>query len=395
MNTILLLSTWDWVQSKIGDERLTNILWCIGIIAATMLLKKPLSRLISRLTCSIATRMSDKQHALKFRSLIVRPVELLLQTILFYIAINQLHIFLGQVIFRRQREDRLIEIRISDVSDMLFLFLIILFIIWTISRVLDFIFYVLIEKAEDEHNREKAQLFPLLKEVTKILVWTTGAFWVMGSVFRVNIPALITGLGIGGVAIALAAKETVENFFAAFTILTDKPFQTGDTVKLGSLEGKVERIGFRSCRMRNPDGSLYVIPNKKLVNENLENLTQRDARRMRIVVNLKYGLPHYQLQQMIDELRAMLAETLHVIDPIDVALESFGENVFQLVISYHLPDPLAEGGNVGAIKQTISMKTYEIVSKYTDEVSVQANPTQAPSQDPPEGSETEEEKTEE
>src|SRR5690606_14969930 len=150
--------------------------------------------------------------------------------------------------------------------------------------------------------------------------------------------------------IALAAKETVENFFAAFTILTDKPFQTGDVVKLGGFEGSVERIGFRSTRLRNADGSLYIIPNKKLIGENLENLTQRDTRKMRVVFNLKYGISDRALRQLIAELKQMIQKTLHVKEPVTVFLEAFGENTFQLSINYFLPEPLAEGANADAIK---------------------------------------------
>ena len=351
MITSLLLIDWTELENRIGTERVSNILWFAGIIIATLLLKKPLSLMIAKLSCTISNRFSDKRHAKLFQGLIIKPVELLLITLLFYIAVNQLRFFLQQVIFRRLHDDKLVEIRISDVADKLFIFLLILFFIWTVSRIVDFIFHVIIAKAYEEDNKEKEQLLPLVREVVKMGIWTIGIFWVLGTVFNVNIPALITGLGIGGVAIALAAKESVENFFASFTILTDKPFQTGDVVKLGSLEGMVEQIGFRSTRLRNADGSLYIIPNKKLINENLENLSQRDTRRVRVVFNVKYGMPSDRLQPMIDELKLMIRKVLHVIDPVNVALETFGENSFQLVLNYHLPEPLAEGASPDAIKQ--------------------------------------------
>ena len=370
MITSLLLIDWTELENRIGTERVSNILWFAGIIIATLLLKKPLSLMIAKLSCTISNRFSDKRHAKLFQGLIIKPVELLLITLLFYIAVNQLRFFLQQVIFRRLHDDKLVEIRISDVADKLFIFLLILFFIWTVSRIVDFIFHVIIAKAYEEDNKEKEQLLPLVREVVKMGVWTIGIFWVFGTVFNVNIPALITGLGIGAVAIALAAKESVENFFASFTILTDKPFQTGDVVKLGSLEGMVEQIGFRSTRLRNADGSLYIIPNKKLINENLENLSQRDTRRVRVVFNVKYGMPSDRLQPMIDELKLMIRKVLHVIDPVNVALETFGENSFQLVLNYHLPEPLAEGASPDAIKQEINLNAYTIIARYTGDAPV-------------------------
>jgi len=360
----LLQANWQQLEQRIGSERVSNVLWFAGIIICTLLLKRPVSKLIARLGCVIANRFSDKRHGQLFQSLIVKPVEVLVITILFYVAVNQLSVFLHQVIFRRMHADKVVEIRVSDVADKLFLFLIILFLVWTVSRILDFIFHVIISGATSEHNREKEQLLPLLKEVVKIVIWTIGIFWLLGSVFNVNIPALITGLGIGGVAIALAAKESVENFFASFTILTDKPFQTGESIKLGSLGGKVEHIGFRSTRLRSADGSLFIIPNKKLVNENLENLTQRDTSGVKVTLHIKYGLAPEKLDRFLEELKLMLREFKDVIDPVSVTLETFGENAFQIVMNYHLPEPMTGGVAAGDIKQAINVKAYAIASKY-------------------------------
>ncbi|RYZ50851.1 MAG: mechanosensitive ion channel family protein [Sphingobacteriales bacterium] len=361
---LLLQIAWRPFETRIGDERLSNILWFAGIILATLLLKKPLASFIARIGCNISNRVGGKLYADKFVQLVKKPLELLIQTLLFFVAVNQLTVLLGKTLMNNREGYSLLNIRIGDIVNLVFMFLLILFTTLTISRVFDFLFYVKLEKAYAEDEKEKQQLFPLLKEVAKIVIWSLGVFWVLGSVFHVNIPALITGLGIGGVAIALAAKESVENFFAAFTILTDKPFQTGDTVKLGNLEGKVERIGFRSTRLRNGDGSLYIIPNKKLIGENLENLSQRDTRRVKTVLNLKYGLPEERLNQLIAELKGMIRKSLHIKEPVDVVLESFGENVFQLAISYHLPEPVPNGASVGTVKQEIAVKTYAIALRY-------------------------------
>ena len=205
---------------------------------------------------------------------------------------------------------------------------------------------------------------PILKDVLKVVLWTIGAFWVLGTVFHVNIPALITGLGIGGVAIALAAKESIENLFGAFTILTDKPFQVGDTIRLGSVEGTVERIGFRSTRLRSLDGSAITIPNKKLVYENLENLTNRYNRKVKLNISLRYGISFSALQVLVKDIRSSLQNTLYVTEPIEVLADGFGENVFQLIISYSLPVPLPQGATLNDIKHQINMGVYSVLAKH-------------------------------
>ena len=207
-------------------------------------------------------------------------------------------------------------------------------------------------------------MFPLVKEVVKILLWAIGFFWILGSVFNVNIPALITGLGIGGVAIALAAKESVENFFASFTILTDKPFTSGDSIRLGSVEGQVEKVGFRSTRLRSNDGSLFIVPNKNLIGDNLENLTERHSRRVKTVVNIQYGVTYEKLQETIASLEKMLKEKDFLIDTNEVVLEQFNENSFALNVIYYLPNPLPTGMALNATKHNIHLEIFKILDEH-------------------------------
>lgn len=367
MMTTLLQISWKELETPLGGEKLHNLAWCLGIIIVTLLIKKPLANVLTRLISGFANRFADKNHSEKFRSLVQSPIESLLQTILFYVALNHLDILLEKFLVQRyKRASGELAIRLGDVIDHVFMLLAIIFTTLILSRIVDFIYHVQQEKAIADENNEREQLLPLLKEIVKLVLWSLGIFWLLGSVFHVNVPALITGLGIGGVAIALAAKESIENLFAAFTILTDKPFQTGDTIRLGSLEGSVERIGFRSTGLRNADGSLFIIPNKKLVNENVENLSNRTSRRVRIIVNIKYGIAHTAFRQMVSELKDMIQGSLHVVHPIEISIDNFGENVMQLTLNYHLPDPMHDGVSIASVKQEINLRTYEIISKYTD-----------------------------
>lgn len=361
----LLAVNWQSLESKIGGEKISNLLWCAGIIVATLLVKKTLARFIARGISSVTNRFTDKKHGATFCQLIQSPLESLLQVGFFYIAINQLNGLLNSFLLHRMNDKHEeLAIRFSDLVDHLFLLLAILFSTIAISRIVDFIFHVQMDEARQRDNKERQQLLPILKDVLKVVLWTIGAFWVLGTVFHVNIPALITGLGIGGVAIALAAKESIENLFGAFTILTDKPFQVGDIIKLGSVEGTVERIGFRSTRLRSPDGSAITIPNKKLVYENLENLTNRYSRKVKLAVSLRYGISYPALQQLVKDIRNSIQNTLYVAEPIEIMTDSFGENVFQLMIIYTLPVPLPQGSNLNDIKHHVNMGIYGVLAKH-------------------------------
>jgi MscS family membrane protein len=363
---LLLKINWEALETRIADEKLSNILWFLGIIIATFILKKPLATMVAKVCFEITNKYGGKRYVQKFLALTKLPFEWLIQTLLFYVAFSQLSILLSKYLMHKHEGYNLLQnLQVGDIVNLVFKFLLIFFSTFTASRVLDFIFFVQIEKAHEDNEIGRQQLMPLLKELFKIILWTLGLFWVLGSVFQVNIPALITGLGIGGVAIALAAKESVENFFAAFTILTDHPFQMDDFIRLGTMEGKVERIGFRSTRVRHADGSLFVIPNKKLIGENLENLSNRNNRKVKISITLRYGFSKEHLEELMAQIKNAMLHIQPVAEPVDLLIDSFGEQTFQLSISYHLPHPLPDGFGLEKIKKEINTSIYALIYKFT------------------------------
>jgi MscS family membrane protein len=360
---LLLDIDWGFFNQEYFGEKVSDYMWFAGIVVGTLLLKKPIAGLLTRVSSSIAIKFSYMQHKSTIREMLFKPMELLLQTILYFIATEQIANVLDRVSFHRALfTKKQVVISLGDITDHVFLFLFIVFLTRVITRFVDFIYYIRMGKAQQEMNYARMQLYPLMKEMSKLLLWVISAFWILGSVFHVNIPALITGLGIGGVAIALAGKETVENFFAAFTILSDKPFQTGETIKLGDIEGVVERIGFRSTRLRNADGSAYIIPNQNLVSQSVINLSMRDIRGMKVIANVKYGISHEALMQLMATLKEELLKMPMVKAPVEASIEAFDKETFQLLISYNLPHPLPDQATLIAIKRDINLKVFEIIS---------------------------------
>jgi MscS family membrane protein len=360
---VLLAIDWSFFDKEYLDEKVSAYLWFVGIILATLLLKKPLATLVTRISARLAARYSYMRHKDTIRPLLFKPIERLLQIILYFIAINQFSNLLDSISLRRILGKKgKMNVTLEDVTDHLFLFLFIIFLTQVISGFIDFIYYLRMGKAEVDKNQSRQQLLPLVKEVSKLILWVVSAFWILGSVFHVNIPALITGLGIGGVAIALAGKETVENFFAAFTILSDRPFQVGDSVRIGETEGVVERIGFRSTRLRNADGSAFIIPNQNLVSQNLVNLSMRYTRGVKIAVNIRYGVTHENLVGLTEKIKHALEQISYVEEPVEVAIESFDKETFQIIVNYHLPHPMPDHIKLSAAKREINMKVFEIAS---------------------------------
>ncbi len=347
-------------------EKFSNYLWFAGIVLGTLLLKRPLAALVMRVSSRIAVKYSYVRHKEVVGSMLLKPLQRLLLVILFFAATDQLSVLLERVSFHRSlvATKKRISFSLGDITDHIFLFLFILTLTQVIVRFIDFLYYVRMARAAEDKNQSTIQMLPLMKEMSKLLVWTMAVFAVLGTVFHVNIPALIAGLGIGGVAIALAGKETVENFFAAFTILSDKPFQSGDKIKIGDVEGVVERIGFRSTRLRNSDGSAYVIPNQNLVSQNLVNLTMRESWVVKVVANIRYGVSHTDLEKMMQELKVQIPTFPPATLPVEAYVESFDKETFLLVVTYSLPFPFPAHETIYVIKQRINTKIFELISKY-------------------------------
>ncbi len=155
--------------------------------------------------------------------------------------------------------------------------------------------------------------------------------------FGVNVTALLAGLGIGGIALAFAAQDTVANVFGTITILLDSPFKIGDRIKVGDTEGFVEELGFRSTRIRTYYNSLVVIPNQIVAKEKIDNLTRRNGWiRFRHTIGLTYAATPLQLQQFCESLRQALLQDVTVErERISITFNGFGDSSLNVLVNFH------------------------------------------------------------
>ncbi len=206
-----------------------------------------------------------------------------------------------------------------------------------VFRIVDFIGLVMSHRTKLAGGKSNDQLVPFLKESVKVLVVILSIFISLGSIFRINVASLIAGLGIGGLAVALAAKESIENLLGSFTIFLDKPFVVGDLVKTGAIEGNVESIGFRSTRIRTLDKTCITVPNKKMVDAELDNLSMRSHRRVHFTLNLDYSTPPVSLKKITEEIQFLLGWDKRIMpDNKQVRLQEFGPASINLMILFYL-----------------------------------------------------------
>jgi MscS family membrane protein len=233
---------------------------------------------------------------------------------------------------------------------------------WVIVRLMKVVILVAQEKWQGVEQKSKQQFIPFLNDLSMVFIITASGFVMLGRVFQVDVVALITGLGLGGLALALAARETLENLFASFTIFLDLPFVVGDSIQVGGISGDIEKIGFRSTRLRGVDGNLIMIPNRLLTSQSLENMSERDYRRAKFNLTCDLKTKPSQIEKVMAEI-----ETLILMEPLckkktpKIVFEGFG--TYSLDISVTLFVSSKDFTKFQTVKQEINLGILKILDK--------------------------------
>ncbi len=180
-------------------------------------------------------------------------------------------------------------------------------IFWALYRIVDIFKDFVNENQDKVANRFSADLALFMIKGVKIVIITMG-FVIMVQEWGYNFTGFLASLGLGGLAFALAAKDTAANLFGSLVIFSDKPFDVGDWIYTPAVEGTVESIGIRSTRVRTFAKALVAVPNATLANSPITNWSRMTMRRIKMTVGLTYDTSAVQMQNILSEIRTMLQE---------------------------------------------------------------------------------------
>ena len=187
------------------------------------------------------------------------------------------------------------------VVDNAYSILIVLDITWFFGRLFSSLLQVSWGK---QSNGQANKMMPIIKRTILVIVWLIGIVMALSNV-GVNISALLGTLGIGGIAFALAAQDTVKNVFGTFTILTDKPFSIGDTIRVDSYEGTVVDVGVRSTKIMNYDKRIITFPNYKITDTSIVNISSEPMRRVVLNLGLTYDTTSEKMKEALELLKSI------------------------------------------------------------------------------------------
>jgi MscS family membrane protein len=172
-------------------------------------------------------------------------------------------------------------------------------------RLVDILAMYLERLAKKTESTLDDQLVPLLRKTLKAFIVIIGTLFVLSNL-DIDIIPLLTGLSIGGLAFALAAQDTIKNFFGSLMIFIDKPFQIGDWITSGDIDGSVEEVGFRSSRIRTFRNSLMYVPNGKMADSTIDNHGLRQYRRFYTQIAVTYDTPPVLIETFVEGLRKIV-----------------------------------------------------------------------------------------
>jgi len=180
-------------------------------------------------------------------------------------------------------------------------------IFWGALRTIDVLGAALSQSGWAKERPSSRALILLGRRVSKTLIVAMGLITVVADL-GYPVASLLAGLGVGGVALALASQKTVENLFGAFSIGVDQPFRVGDFIRLDDMVGTVEALGLRSTRIRTLDRTLVAIPNSRVSEMKTESYAARDRIRLACTIGVEYGTTAAQMRQVLEGLSTVLKE---------------------------------------------------------------------------------------
>jgi len=333
----------DW-QIVMENENLINSLIAIGIFLLFLIFRKIFSKFLFKFILRL-TKKSSLDFLTNLWTSFENPIRWLFVVIGLYVAVLYFpYLHTDHILFTR-----------------LYRSMIIILIAWGFYN-LSSTSSVIFHKLNNRFNLEIDQIvIPLLSRILRVIVVLI-AITIIAQEFDYDINGFIAGLGIGGLAFALAAQDALKNFIAGLVIIFERPFSIGDWILTPSVEGTVEGITFRSTKIRTSAQALVTVPNSTLANENITNWSKMGKRQVTFYLRVEYQTPKEKLERVVRRFDEYLRSHPEVHpETIYVKFDRFGDH--SLDIYFYFFTKTTVGAEYLAIKEQINFKILEILEE--------------------------------
>lgn len=336
------------------DNTLGTYLLIAGIILLAVSLKEYISRLIASLVFRIVKRIASGVDRRSFVNLVTPPLENFFVILVTLVALEKLT-------YPHMLNVSIYKVSMHRVIEIIAMIIMITSFIWLLLRIIDFIALILEQKANLTDSQTDNQLIVFFKDFFKVILVIVGVLMVLKFGFSFKITSLITGLSLAGAAIALATRESIENLIASFIIFFDKPFSTGDQVKVHSIAGTVEKIGLRSTRLRTTQKSYVTVPNKQMVDSILDNTSLQTQRRAFVQLEISAHTTPDQVHQLVIRIEELLQRRRDRVENFTVFFADIVKNSYLVTIEFFTaPIPVADFNEV---RQYINISVIQLMAE--------------------------------
>lgn len=294
----------------------------VGILILSFVVVKMLywifSNVIRRLTSKTKTNLDDV-----LIDKLEKPLTYLVLILGYWISIHYL-------VFKKE-----VELVLENAA----YFLLVIDFTAILSRIVDaLITEIIMPISEKSDSSFDNQLIPVIQKGVRSIIWILGIIIGLDNI-GFDITAMIAGLGIGGLALALAAQDSVKNIFAGIMIFLDKPFRIKDRIQVDGFDGIVEEVGLRSTRLRTLEGRIVTIPNSRFTDNSVTNVTSQPTLKVKLNLGLIYDTDEVQMQKAIDILEDIVKNQEAITDDYAAGFNGFGDFSLNILFIYYVkPD---------------------------------------------------------
>jgi len=339
------LNRWPWLATELYSNSVGEYFAVLGTVFCVWLISTGLTSILKKHGKRITGRTESKIDD-NLIELIHRSITFILVLTTIYFGVQSLEL----------------PIAVDEFMVKALFILFTLKIAWELDRFSSFFLRIYLQPyARKQRGLIKTVVAPLSR-VSRFIIWTLAILLIIGNM-GYNISSLLAGLGVGGLAIALAAQETLGNALGSLSIITDQPFVVGDYIEAEGVSGTVQEVGLRSTRIETLDRNIVTIPNKVMAAATIQNYSKRKEFNVNLKIGIDFNTSASEIKHLIKSLNRVLRKDPAVVnDTFRVNVTDFGDFAIELTIFYYINDVSTYARSL-ELRERVNLKLKETVEK--------------------------------
>ncbi|MHC4160323.1 MAG: mechanosensitive ion channel family protein [Planctomycetota bacterium] len=296
---VAITASGDWWQRTIGYKIIGNEIWRFLLILLIVLVAMVVGKIVQFAINSFAARR-DKKRGTTAMTLFLRCLTKPISVAFFAVALFVCKAFM---LFGEEA----ISPAIADYWTKTVQAVAAIALAYALFRLVDVIEHYMVRWTGKTQTKMDDMLVPVIRKSLRATIAVIATLWIADGILDAEIRAILVSAGVGGIAIALAAKDTIANFFGSVTIFADRPFQIDEVIKIGDHTGPVEQVGFRSTKIRSLVGHLVTVPNSVIANSMVENIGRRPFIRRKSNITITYDSGQRGAERAVQIIKEVLS----------------------------------------------------------------------------------------